>query len=242
MAQTRPRQQDVNLSSAPQMLEYAAAADRIAADAPATVLDWGCLWGQMTQMLVDRGVEVTAFDYAEDAGGVIQRDLPRYPGLVATISDDPITLPFADATFDAVLSMGVLEHVMDPDASLDEIHRVLVPGGTFYCYKLPNRRSYLEAIARRSGRYYHGVAQFDRLYDVASATAMVRSHRFEIVEARLANMLPLGIPGRLTDTLSMPIWRTSNGLARVPGLSRLATNVELVARALTDSSASSSGS
>ena len=53
--------------------------------------------------------------------------------------------------FDAVLSCGVLEHVEDPDASLDEIRRVLQPGGTFYVYKLPNRASYLEAIARRLG-------------------------------------------------------------------------------------------
>ena len=43
-----------------------------------------------------------------------------------------------------MLSCGVLEHVQDPDASLDEIRRVLRPGGTFYVTNLPNRYSYTE--------------------------------------------------------------------------------------------------
>ena len=64
--------------------------------------------------------------------------------------------------------MGVLEHVMDPGASLDELRRVLVPGGLVYCYKLPNRFSYLEFVARHTGRYFHGEAEFDRLYDLAA--------------------------------------------------------------------------
>lgn len=213
------------------MLEYEAAADRIAADAPRTVLDWGCGLGQMTRLLTDRGITVTAFDYRVDADGIRQRDLSRFPGLTAMVSDDPLVIPFPDNTFDAVLSMGVLEHVVNPGASLDEIHRVLVPGGTFYCYKLPNRRSYLEAIARRAGMYHHGVAAYDRLYDLESASELVRDHGFDVLETRFANMLPLGVPGRATDVLRGPIWHASNGLSRVPGLNRLATNVELVARA-----------
>jgi SAM-dependent methyltransferase len=40
-------------------------------------------------------------------------------------------LPFADATFDAVLVVDVLEHVDDPAYLVSEIHRVLVPGGRF---------------------------------------------------------------------------------------------------------------
>ena len=231
MAQTRPRPSDINLESAPQMLEYEAAADRIAADGPATVLDWGCGWGHMTRLLTDRGMKVTAFDYHADADGLEHRDLERFPGLTMTVSNDPLTLPYESGTFDAVLSMGVLEHVMDPGASLDEIHRVLVPGGMFYCYKLPNRRSYLEAIARRAGMYHHGVAEHDRLYDVPSAVGLVRAHDFDVLEAGLANMLPLGVPGRFAERMSVPIFRAGNGLARVPGLRQLATNVELIARA-----------
>jgi len=40
-------------------------------------------------------------------------------------------LPFADGTFDVVISCDVLEHVENIDSSLDEIRRVLRHGGSF---------------------------------------------------------------------------------------------------------------
>ena len=42
-------------------------------------------------------------------------------------------LPFQDESFDAVLSMAVLEHVNDPFLCAREIERVLKPGGELYC-------------------------------------------------------------------------------------------------------------
>lgn len=42
-------------------------------------------------------------------------------------------LPFRDASFDAVFSFAVLEHVKDPFTCAAELLRVLKPGGTLYC-------------------------------------------------------------------------------------------------------------
>jgi SAM-dependent methyltransferase len=39
-------------------------------------------------------------------------------------------LPFADDSFDGAVTFQVLEHVSEPDRALNEIARVLVPGGT----------------------------------------------------------------------------------------------------------------
>jgi SAM-dependent methyltransferase len=59
-------------------------------------------------------------------------------------------LTFADASFDVVLSLDVMEHVLDPDAAFREIARTLRPGGAhvFTTPLVPGlRRS--EARARR---------------------------------------------------------------------------------------------
>jgi SAM-dependent methyltransferase len=180
-------------------------------------------------MLSRAGLNVDAFDYRPGLEPAVV-PLERYPHVSVSLSPDPRLLPFDDAAFDAVLSCGVLEHVEDPDASLEEIRRVLTPGGTFYVYKLPNRTSYLEAIARRSGMYYHGAYEDDRVYTRVSATQLLARHGFEVVEARRMNMLPLTLTGNLATRLARPIWAASRALSAVPGVNLLATNVELVAR------------
>jgi SAM-dependent methyltransferase len=211
------------------MREYREIVRRIRADAPSRILDWGCGYGQVTDLLWRAGLAVTAFDYRPDSPEGLW-PLPRYSHLKAHVSHDPRRLPFADGSFDAVLSCGVLEHVEDPDASLEEIRRVLVPGGTFYVYKLPNRTSYLEAIARRLGLYYHGAMEHDRVYDRRSAMALLTRHGFSVQEIRLMNMLPLTITGRVAARAASVIWAFNRALSAIPGLNRLATNVELVAR------------
>lgn len=211
------------------MEEYRTIARRIRADHPAKVLDWGSGHGQMTDLLTRAGLDVTAFEYRPDADPGV-RPMERFPDLGVLVSDDPRRLPFADASFDAVLSCGVLEHVEDPGASLDELRRVLRPNGALYVYKLPNRTSYLEAIARRTGLYYHGAFEHDRLYDRRTAADLLQRHGFRVVEVRLANMLPLTLTGEVINRLTRPLWALNRALSAVPGLNRLATNVELVAR------------
>lgn len=221
---------DVNIRSGPQMREYEAAADRIADDRPGRVLDWGCGYGQLSHLLKVRGLDVASIEWDPDCQEGEIRRLDRYPDVEAVLTRDPVGLPYPDHSFDAVLSMGVLEHVQSPEGSLDEIHRVLRPGGTLYVYKLPNRSSYLEAIARRTDRYYHGRFEHDRLYTPRTARELVADHGFDVLEVRLANMLPLGLASPWAQRAAGRIWAANRGLARVPGVNRLATNVELVAR------------
>jgi SAM-dependent methyltransferase len=222
---------DINLRSGPQMAEYRTAAQRVALAGHREVLDWGCGYGQMTDLLRGFGVHVTALDYDPGAQGLERRRLNHYPGVEALYTSEPVRLPFGDDSFDAVLSMGVLEHVGDPDASLDEIRRVLRPAGMLYVYKLPNRFSYLEAIARRtSGMYFHGQQPDDRLYTIRTARDLLSRHGYEVLEAGRANMLPLTLPGRAASALAPAIWSANLAIARIPGLNALATNVQLIAR------------
>lgn len=209
------------------MREYEVLAERIAAERPGRLLDWGCGWGQVSALLHDRGVEVHPFDYRPNERAPGEAHLERFPDIVCTFSPEPISLPFADGSFDAILSCGVLEHVQDPDASLEELRRVIRPGGRLYVTKLPNRASYLEWVAKRMGLYYHGELEHDTLWDIRSAWEAVVRHGFEVRDVRLANMLPLTLDHPLPTRFAGPIWTLNRLLARVPGLNRLATNIEV---------------
>lgn len=213
------------------MLEYAAIAKRIARDRPSRILDWGCGWGQVTNLLVGAGLDVESFEYRGPDAQNALIPLERFPRLLVYTSSEPVVLPYADGYFDAVLSCGVLEHVSDPDGSLKEIRRVLRAGGTFYCFKLPNRHSYLERIAKTAGLYYHGQDPFDRLYTARSARELLERNHYEVLELRRANMLPLTLTGGWANRAAKPIWAANQAISRVPVLNTVATNVEIVARA-----------
>ena len=216
---------DANLRSGPQMLMYRALADDLARRGPGRTLDWGCGWGQVTALLREEGVDAVPFDFRADLDAPTTEPLERFPDLVAHLSPEPVALPFADGSFDTVLSCGVLEHVPDPDGSVDEIRRVLRPGGMFYVTNLPNRFSYTEKAARLLGLYYHGKLPNDRVYTRESARGLLRRHGFRIDELRRVHMLPLTLGGP-----ARPIWALSSALERVPGLNLVATSLELVAR------------
>ena len=55
------------------------------------------------------------------------RDTPG--GGIAYVRGDAMRMPFRDETFDAVCCFAALNLIPDPDATLDEIARVLAPGG-----------------------------------------------------------------------------------------------------------------
>jgi SAM-dependent methyltransferase len=57
--------------------------------------------------------------------------LPYQPVDVAC---DIENLPFKTGSVDYVLNVAVLEHVPFPGRAIDEIHRILKPGGKLYCY------------------------------------------------------------------------------------------------------------
>jgi ubiquinone/menaquinone biosynthesis C-methylase UbiE len=210
------------------MREYLAIADRIAGSRPGRVLDWGCGHGQVSHLLRERGIETVAYDYRAGSPPTLVR-LEQFPEIEAHVGGDPVLLPFEDDEFDTVLSCGVLEHVARPADSLRELQRVLRPGGRLLIYKLPNRLSYLERVARHLGMYYHGALPDDRVYGRRSAVSLLSANGFRVVDFRRTNMLPLTIEHPLAQRYSAFIWKLNVVLARIPGLSLFATNVELEA-------------
>lgn len=96
------------------------------------VLDVGCGDGQVSRLAASLGAQfVVGVDptwnqvrVAHQRGGG-----PRYARAAAA------QLPFADASFDAVVACLVFEHIRDVDDAIAEVARVLVPGGRF-CFFL----------------------------------------------------------------------------------------------------------
>src|SRR3954447_17406228 len=72
-----------------------------------------------------RGARAVALDLA----GAKLKYGDRLPGPPALIMGDALALPFADASFDRVMSICAIEHFDDGARALDEMTRVLAPGG-----------------------------------------------------------------------------------------------------------------
>lgn len=95
------------------------------------VLDLGCAGGFMAEAMAARGADVTGIDPAAEAieaarhHAVSEKLDIRYDVGVGE------ALPYADASFDAVVCVDVLEHVADLGKVLSEVARVLRPGGLF---------------------------------------------------------------------------------------------------------------
>jgi ubiquinone/menaquinone biosynthesis C-methylase UbiE len=62
------------------------------------------------------------------------------------LTGDAFCLPFADNSFDVVLSTGLLEHFEDPAPIVQEMARVLKPGGVFYSDIVPKKFSLFRSL------------------------------------------------------------------------------------------------
>jgi ubiquinone/menaquinone biosynthesis C-methylase UbiE len=89
------------------------------------ILDAGCGDGTLAVEVASRCRELHAIDIAGNALGPKARALPNLHFAKMNVEQ----LAFADGTFDQVVSVETLEHVLDPHRALAELHRVLKPRG-----------------------------------------------------------------------------------------------------------------
>jgi ubiquinone/menaquinone biosynthesis C-methylase UbiE len=105
----------------------------IAADFGSTrglqVLEIGCGLGTDGAQFAEAGADYTGVDLTEAAVELARKRFEFFnlPGKFQTA--DAESLDFADESFDLVYSHGVLHHTPETEKAIQEVHRVLRPGG-----------------------------------------------------------------------------------------------------------------
>jgi SAM-dependent methyltransferase len=95
------------------------------ADRPQLIIDIGCGDGEATSLVHRLGHPVVGIDWSTMALGRARRHgLTLVQGGI-----DPPGLPLATGSADVVIMGELIEHLVDTDSALDEVHRVLRPGG-----------------------------------------------------------------------------------------------------------------
>lgn len=115
------------------------------------------------------GRTVTGVDYDRPATRHARAAYPR----LGVVRGNVVGLPFADAAFDAVVGLQVIEHLYDQDGHLADCARVLRPGGTLVV-GTPNRLTFSPGYHPDTGRPanpYH-----TREFSPAELTALVARH------------------------------------------------------------------
>lgn len=183
----------------------------------ATVLDIGCGDGTAaaTAAPLLAGHRVIGVDWSQDA---LKRAHARLPYVVRGELTDG-GLPFADGAADAVLFSEVVEHLVDPDSALDELRRVLAPGGHLML-STPNLAAWYNrglllagvqpVFSEVSLRGIHGrpgkeVVGHLRLYTARALREFVAASGFEVVGLSGAPFHGVPRPLRALDRLACAV-------------------------------------
>jgi ubiquinone/menaquinone biosynthesis C-methylase UbiE len=145
-----------------------------------------------TGLLLDIGCGTGLFveKYMMESGAAVGIDISRGMILQArrrcTESEFVLgtgeTIPFSDATFDAVASLLAFSYMRDPQGMLDEAFRVVKPGGTIaICtlgkklltygvpaiYQIGERMRVNHLVVRDFGEHYYDEADMSRMFSTA---------------------------------------------------------------------------
>ena len=171
--------------------------DRLGVEPGDLVLDAGAGFGRHAFELARRGANVVALDYRSDevtatrgifAAMVAAGEIPeaRYVGVM---QGDATKLPFADGSFDRVITSEVLEHIQDDVTAVSELLRVLRPGGTIAATVptwFPEKINWLLSDEYHAPKVPGGHV---RIYTATELKAKLRSAGANVVDSHHAHAL-----------------------------------------------------
>ena len=156
--------------------------ERLAAFPQAHALDLGCGAGHASFAAAQQVAQVTAYDLSSQMLDVVA-EAAKAKGLTNLITRQGYaeSLPFADATFEVVISRYSAHHWHDVGQALREVKRVLKPGGIFIIMDvmspgLPVRDVWLQTVeALRDTSHVRNYSSGEWLQMTAEAGLISRS-------------------------------------------------------------------
>ena len=159
--------------------------DRLRVAAGSVVLDLGCGKGRHSFEALRRGAVVVSVDLDADSlkqvAGMTtaMKAAGQTPptGAAFQVRADALRLPFADDSFDHVVASEVLEHIAFDESAMQEIARVLRPGGSL-AVSVP--RWWPERVCwALSERYRTSAGGHVRIYKRAELAAKLERNGFD---------------------------------------------------------------
>lgn len=142
------------------------------------MLDVGCGAGWFAAALADAGFAVAGVEVAQEP---LRRARARAPAVEFALAAGG-DLPFAAGSFSAAWLGEVLEHVQDGLGLLEEVARVLTPGGTLVVSTPDHslwRRLALGLSRRRFERHFEPRSDHVRFFTARTLEALLRDGGFE---------------------------------------------------------------
>ena len=138
---------------------------------PKTVLEVGGGQGELAAwMQQELGARVTFLDQSER---MVELALAR--GVPDAQVGDAQELPFAAESFDAVVAAWMLYHVQSPDLALEEMSRVLIPGGRLVA--VTNSVRHIEELRTLFGTL---LPEFEKQFNAENGEEILRRHFREV--------------------------------------------------------------
>ena len=127
----------------------------------ASLLEIGCGMGSDLLQFARGGALVTGVDLTPRSIEITRHRFALYGQRGSFMISDGERLPFKGNTFDVVYSNGVLHHTPDTQGAINEVHRVLRPGGVakVMLYHRNSLNYWIEIVLRRGvlgGEYLRG--------------------------------------------------------------------------------------
>jgi ubiquinone/menaquinone biosynthesis C-methylase UbiE len=129
------------------------------------VLEVACGRGGFVRQLARAGASVTGCDFSSAALHTASSKLflREAPPLAALVQGDAQSLPFADSSFDLVVSCETIEHLPQVQTAIAEMYRVTRPGGKLFL-TTPNYFNFM-GLYEIYARFRHPARRDDQPFD-----------------------------------------------------------------------------